>query len=95
MIPRSHRALLAALVIAGWLIGAAGLFAVLILNEARDRQLRDIQAQEAWARYDGQITSCARGNVIRVLLNTHTDSALPIVRCYEVTPRPTLPRPKE
>lgn len=91
----SHRTLLASLVVAGWLIGAAGMFAVLVLNEARDRQLRSVQAHEAWARYDGQIQTCARGNIIRILLNAQTDAALPIVRCYDVTPRPTLPRPKE
>lgn len=92
---RPHRLLMIALIFAGWMVGAAATFGIYALNDARDEQLRHVQAVEAWARYDGQIESCARGNSLRILINAQLDADLPIVRCYQTVHSPTLPRPKE
>lgn len=91
--PPRHKLLLTVLVTTGFLLGACSIFAIFMFNEARDDQLHRIQAAEAWARYDGQISACFRGNVLRIEVNAETNADIPIVNCYAVTPKPSLSRP--
>lgn len=92
---RGYRLLLLSIVVCGFVMGASATLAVYLIARENDRDLRHVQSVEAWARYDGQIAACQRGNLLRINLNAyaHLVVPLPIVDCVASTTHPTIPRP--
>ena len=73
---------------AGLLFGASAVGGIYMLNNQRLDDLRQVQREEAWSRYESGLAACVRGNRLRTRLE------IPLVRCYDTVPLPTVPKPR-